>query len=104
MKNFIKITLFLSIIVLLFGCNSSNSIVGKWVYNNDNTYYTFNKDNSGSYTYLGETKSFIYEDRGNKVLIRYEGNTSTNEFDYTIENNTLTIKDSFGNDIQYKRK
>ena len=100
---------FIFIIILMSACNNSNSIVGTWNYYKDgdvtdNIYYKFNKGDTGSYTYAGSTKEFKYEDRGNKVIITYEGNTTSNEFDYTISDEILTIKDSFGSDVTYKRK
>ncbi len=113
MKNFFKkievVAIITFIITLLTGCGNLNSIVGTFEaldngkVRND-IYYTFNKDNTGGYTFYGQTKNFIYEDRGNKVIISYEGATSPNEFDYSIKDNILTIKDSFGSDVQYKRK
>ena len=113
MKDFFKkvgiATIITFIITLLTGCGNSNSIVGTWeYYDGTNTksevYYTFNRNSTGSYTYYNDTKEFTYEDRGNKVVISYEGTTSPNEFDYSIENGVLTIKDSFGSDVKYKRK
>ena len=103
-----KILLFISllfVVIFLSACGNSNSIVGTWVYQNDsNTYYTFEKGGNGSYTYAGETKNFSYEDRGTKIVITFEGNTSSSEFDYSISNGELNIKDSFGNSTVYKRK
>ena len=113
MKIFLKkigvVAIIAFVITLLAGCGNSNSIVGTWeYYDNGSTrsdmYYTFNKNNTGSYTYYTDIKQFTYEDRGNKVVISYEGATSPNEFDYSIENGILTIKDSFGSDVKYKRK
>ena len=113
MKKIIKkISLFTVLLVVLFiisGCGNSNSIVGTWEYFDGNNtrsdvYYQFNKDNSGSYSYYGSSKTFKYEDRGNKVVITYDGNTSSSEFEYSINDGTLTIKDSFGSDVTYKRK
>ena len=96
-------------VVFMSACGNSNSIVGTWNYYKDgNTstdiYYTFEKGNTGSYTYAGNTKKFTYEDRGTKVIIKYEGTTNSNEFDYSISDGILTIKDSFGSDVTYKRK
>ena len=95
----------LTLVAVLVGCNNSNSIVGTWKYgSSDDIYYTFNKNNTGSYTYSGSTKNFTYEDRGTKVIITYEGNTASSEFDYSISDGKLTIKDSSGNDVIYERK
>ncbi len=104
-----KKILLVILLLLLVGCRNSNSIVGTWNYIENNNvktdiYYTFNKGNNGSYTYYGQVNNFTYEDRGNKIIINYIGNTNSNEYDYSINKDTLTIKDSFGNDVTYKRK
>lgn len=107
-----KISLFAVLLVaavVLTGCGNSNSIVGTWQYKdgdsiNSDVYYTFNKDKTGGYTYYGQERKFTYEDKGTKVKISYEGTTTPNEFDYSIKDNVLTIKDSFGSDVTYKRK
>lgn len=107
-----KVSLFavvLVAVVVLSGCGNSNSIVGTWQYKDGKTvrsdiYYTFNKDKTGGYTYYGQTKKFTYEDKGTKVKISYEGTNVPNEFDYSIKDNVLTIKDSFGSNVTYQRK
>ena len=107
-----KVSLFAVLLVgviVLSGCGNSNSIVGTWEYlDNGKTksdiYYKFESDKTGGYTYYGQTRNFTYEDKGTKVKISYEGTTTPNEFDYTIKDNVLTIKDSFGSDVTYKRK
>ena len=105
MKRLLLFISILFIVVFMSACGNSNSIVGTWEYENDsNTYYKFEKGGNGSYTYSGDTKNFVYEDRGTKVIITYEGNSSSSEFDYSISDGTLTIKDSFGNNVIYKRK
>ena len=51
-------------------------------------------------------KPYIYEYKveDNKLSILYEGNTAAFETTYTISDNKLTIKDSFGEDTVYDRK
>lgn len=108
-RKSIKSFILLLVITLLVGCNNSNSIIGTWVYvqndtTNENIYYLFNKNNTGEYNYSGEIKKFEYEDRGTKIIINYENSSTSNEFDYSIENNILNINDSFGKSVTYKRK
>ena len=109
MKKIGLLALTTFVLVIMTGCKDSKSIVGKWVYfdgknvKND-VYYNFEKGDTGSYSFYGSTMKFTYEDKGNKVSIKYEGNTSASEFEYSIEKDTLTIKDSFGSDVIYKRK
>ena len=109
MKKIIKkvslFTLIVFSIVCLCACGNSKSIVGTWEYeNNEATYYIFNKDNTGSYTYAGDTDKFTYEDRGTKVVITYVDTLKSDEIDYSISKNKLTIKSSTGSDIVFKRK
>lgn len=47
---------------------------------------------------------FTYTDKGKSVEILYTGNTAPSDFEYIINGDTLTIKDSFGDDVVYKRK
>lgn len=94
--------------VTLVGCDSSKNdkgLVGSWEYKDSSGYiYKFNDDLTGSYTAFGTEMKFTYEDKGDKVSILYDGNTMSSEFEYKIENNQLTIKDSFGSDVIYVRK
>lgn len=108
MKKIILLGIILVSSLLLTGCGS-NSIVGTWnYYKEGNTssdiYYTFNKGNTGSYTYAGNSRMFTYEDRGTKIVITYEGDSGSSEYDYSINKGILTIKDSMGSDVTYKRK
>ena len=105
----IKIFILLFILLLVVGCNNSSSIVGTWIYiqddtPNENVYYVFNKNNTGEYNHNGEINKFKYEDRGTKIIIDYENSAVSSEFDYSLENNILTVKDSFGKKVTYKRK
>jgi len=95
-------------VITLAGCGSKNKdkgLVGSWEYKDASGYvYTFNEDKTGSYTAFGTEMKFTYEDKGTEVSILYDGNTMESTFEYKIEGNQLTIKDSFGNDVIYVRK
>lgn len=95
----------LAIICTLFlvtACGSSNPLVGTWKYETSSNYiYTFNDDKTCSYEAYGNKRECTYEDDGTKVTILYNGDTASSTYEYTIEGNTLTIKDSFGNDVKY---
>ena len=113
MKQIIKkisvYAVLLFIVVVISACGKSNSIIGTWNFYKDGNlstdiYYTFDKGTTGSYTYAGNTRKFTYEDRGTKVLIKYDGDTNSSEYDYSIKDGILTIKDSFGSEVTYKRK
>ena len=109
LKKVYLLAVFLLVVIFMSACGNKNSIVGTWNYYKDGStssdiYYTFDRGNTGSYTYAGNTRNFKYEDRGTKVVITYDGDTKSSEFDYTISDGTLNIKDSIGTDVTYKRK
>lgn len=83
---------------------ASGSIVGSWEYTNGGYTYTFNADGTGSYTAGSTVMEFTYEDAGDKVKILYKGNTMASEYSYTVSGGTLSIEDSFGEKVEYKKK
>ena len=109
-KSIKKICLCLSLIVItivMSGCGKSDSIIGTWENNNDgvvndNISYKFNRNNTGTYKYYTDKIDFTYEDRGNKVVITM--NNETIEHDYSIKDGILTLKDSYGENVIYKKK
>lgn len=114
-RNFKRLgVLFLStfLIIIMTGCGkSSKGLVGTWNYYDETSkkaktdiYYTFEDNKEGSYTFYGDVHKFKYEDKGDKVKISYENTTVPNEFEYSIDGDMLTIKDSLGSDVKYKRK
>lgn len=97
--------------LVLAGCDKKkedkNTIIGEWAYTSasGSAYvYKFNEDKTGSYSVYGTEMKFTYEDDGKKVSILYNGNTVASDFEYRIEGDKLIIKDSFGKDVEYKRK
>ena len=105
---FVALMLVISVLMIT-GCSkdkgdkeSKKSIIGSW--KNDTGYgfiYTFDSDNTGSYTAFGNKMNFTYEDDGTKVTILYRGNTTPSTYEYRIDGNKLIIKDSFGEDMEY---
>ena len=95
--------------------NSSNGnkggkeqgLVGEWYYN-DNTFYTFNADGTGSYTAFGAlVGDFTYTEKDGKLTLNYEGFSMPIVFNYKVEGKTLTIlsgEGNIGSDTEYKRK
>lgn len=82
-------------------------LVGTWEYTrgSGSSYaYTFKDDKTGAYSVYGTEMPFTYEDNGTTVTILYNGNTAASTFEYKIEGDKLIIKDSFGSDVEYKRK
>lgn len=103
MKKILAVFVLMVGALILFGCEKTNPLVGSWTHSAGYT-YTFNKDKTGSYAY-GETEmKFTYEDDGKKVSIKYENSDNTLDLEYKIDGKTLTIKDSFGSDVEYTRK
>ncbi len=85
--------------------NSSGSIVGVWVGATDGEfYYSFNADKTGSFTMGDEIKTFKYKDKGDTVVITFDGNSKEHEYKYTIENNVLTIENDYGVTEKYNWK
>ena len=119
MKNIRKILAIVCVMLIVFitliltGCGNNNkkddnkTIVGTWEYagSPSTAYtYTFNSDKTGSYAVYGTEINFTYEDDGQKVSIKYEKNTVPSDYQYKLDGDKLIIKDSFGNDVEYKRK
>lgn len=91
------------------GSNSEKGLIGKWYYVSgsstyDDIYYTFNADKSGSYTFYDTTNKFTYEDDGTKVTLNYKEFDNQSELKYSIKDGILTIEDSFGEEVTYKKK
>ena len=100
MKKVLSVLLLLVLLGTVVGCQKrENSIVGSWKH--DSYVYTFNSDNTGSYSSGTNKMEFTYEDDGDKVSILYTGNTKASSYEYQVKGNKLTIKDSFGNDVIY---
>ncbi len=93
-------------VFVLTGCgeegsksSSSNPLVGSWKYNGMDYTYTFNEDGTGSYSNM----EFTYSTEGNQISILYTGNTEPFVTEYSIEGDTLNVKDSLGHDTLYKK-
>ena len=93
------------LIILSIGCGKKG-LVGKWRADGHSVdyYYIFNDDKTCAYEMSGAKMECTYEDDGTKVTILYKGNTNANTYEYTIDGDTLIIKDSFGDDVKYTRK
>lgn len=85
---------------------AGDTIVGTWASADySGAYvYTFNEDGSGNYDASGTQMPFTYTAEDGKLSILYDGNTAPFETTYTISGKTLTMKDSFDNDVVYNRK
>lgn len=78
----------------------SGVLVGSWAHSSGYT-YTFLADGTGSYGLGDASMDFTYEVDGDQLSILYVGSTSPFVTTFRIEDNTLIILDSFGNEIPY---
>lgn len=77
--------------------NNGRSIVGLWAGTTDNEfYYLFNEDKTGSYTMGVDIKEFTYTDNGDSVTIIFNGNTKEHVFKYSIDGDVLSIENDYG--------
>ena len=87
--------------------SADNGLVGSWDYAElSGMVYTFNADGTGSYDMFGEVMNFTYEADGSTLKLTFtdEDVDVPTELAYTIDGDTLNVKDSLGNDTIYKRK
>ena len=66
--------------------------------------YNFLPDGKGFYSFFDAKKEFTYTDNSESVTIHYVGDFMPSTFTYSICENILSIEDSFGNLVRYKRK
>ena len=113
MKRVFKLGMIVSVLVvalLITGCGKkANPVVGTWSYYRDGEtrteiYYQFNKDNTGKYSFYGNDKEFTYEVDDERVSIKYKTDSNASNLEYEISKGILTIKDSFGSNVTYKKK
>ncbi len=98
--------------------SNDNPLTGTWEYSDTETgigaVYVLNDDGTGTYTMtVGEEEivyELKYEDKDGHLLVTYVNNDTFSEDDvfdneYTLkDDNTLIIKDSFGEELTYVRK
>ena len=105
-KSLFCIFIFICCLILI-GCgkkaaDSGNELVGKWAHGS--FVYTFNKDGTCSYDAAGTLMKCTYKTNKNKLSILYEGDTTSFDTTYSIDNDKLNVKDSFGDDTIYEKK
>lgn len=64
--------------------------------------YNFSHDGIGYYSFMSGKKEFTYTANENSVTIHYTGDLLPGTFEYVIEDDILSIQDSFGNYVKYK--
>jgi len=85
--------------------SEKSPLVGSWDYEELSGFvYTFNEDGTGKYDVFGEVMNFTYTDKGDSIEFHYEDVDAPTTLDYSIDGDTLTIKDSAGADVKYIKK
>ena len=81
-----------------------NKLIGCWV-SAELSFcaYNFLHDGKGFYSFFDAKKEFTYRDNGDSVIIHFSGDLMQSTFKYSICENILSIEDSFGNLVKYKR-
>ena len=84
---------------------SASPLVGSWDYAELSGFvYTFNEDGTGKYDAFGEVLNFTYTVTDSTLEFHYEDTDAPFTTEYTIDGDTLTIKDSLGEDVKYIKK
>lgn len=106
MKKILSLLLIAILTFSLVACGSEEAtIVGSWEsVDVSGAIYNFGEDGKGSYEFMGASMDFTYTDDGTSVTIQYTTATEPNVFKYTIDGKKLSIEDSFGTIVEYKRK
>lgn len=107
----IALIIVIALIATIVANNQPKGLVGRWEAEGYSSFaYIFEKENSnhefkGSYEAYGGKRNFVYEDKGDSVSIKYDGDTAAGTYKYRIEDNKkLIISDSFGSEVTYIRK
>lgn len=107
LKALAIVAILLSALFALTGCEkskSTNPIVGTWKYEQGEYTYTFKEDGTGDYAFSSTKMEFTYTAQDGKLSITYKGSTAPFESEYSVNGDTLNIKDSLGRDTLYKKQ
>ncbi len=94
--------------LLLVGC--SNKLVGTYYYYTEsgikeNVSYEFKSNNTGEYTFGNDSRTFTYKIVENVLEIKYDDkNMRTLKTEFVLENGFLKFKNSFGENVTYKKR
>lgn len=82
---------------------NSNPIIGKWCYSEGKAWcYEFNKDMTGSYGTSNNKNNLTYKIDGEILHVEYENdNMSMPDTKFRIENDTLILTTSKGEEVSY---
>ena len=87
------------------GENKGTGIVGSFKFDDPGAslVLTFNADKTGVYDIMGQKMNFTYNDDGSNLNMKFEGDSNVTDTPYTLNGDTLTIKDASGSDMVYHR-
>lgn len=103
-----KLLLIPLLCLLLVGCG--NKLVGTYYYYTEsgikeNVSYEFKSDNTGKYTFNDDSRTFTYKIDNNNLEIKYnDENMRTLKTEFVLENGFLKFKNSFGENVTYKKR
>ncbi len=76
-------------------------LVGEWTL--EMFVFKFNDDGTGDYIIAGTSMPFTYEDHGDSVYVKFDGDDGGEEHGYRIDGDTLYFEDSTGEEVPYTR-
>ena len=81
-------------------------LIGTWAANeSEGMSYIFNEDGTGKWDAGDYALDFNYVDKGNSIEITYKGSTDAQTWEYTISDDTLSMKDTdSGVTLTYTKK
>lgn len=91
---------------LLAACGSKSALVGTWNSKDaEGTSITFKDDGTGSMDAAGLSMSFKYTEKDNKVELSRDGEELKFNYEYSIKDDTLSLKDEdTGVTLTYTKK
>ena len=82
------------VVALLTACGSKSALVGTWNSKDaEGTSITVKDDGTGSMDAAGISMDFKYTEKDNKVVLSRDNEELKFNYEYTIEGDTLSLKD-----------
>lgn len=74
------------------GSDSASALIGTWESNEaPGTFYEFKADGTGTLKGEGYSMEFTYVDKSTSIDFTYEGSSTVQNNDYTVNGSTLTL-------------
>ena len=97
-------------LLCLASCGSSDgkksALVGTWAANEaEGMSYVFNEDGTGKWDAGDYAMNFTYTEKDGVIELTYDGATTAQKWEYTIDGSTLTMKETdSGTTLTYTKK